>query len=748
MRMKNMSERSAGSRMKRTQFSKRTTPRKMQEMPFDLTKGQPILLCLKQLSHKWKGQEGDISQLKLNDAENQISTIDSLFAFSKDLGIELEFAKYERSNFQNIAFPCILAFDNNSSFIALSCDAHEITLYDNGTRKNISFKDIEAGGIPILLLAKPIVEIPKQTENLHNIRISQVQEAAPKTETTKGSAFRQFSARIFEEHKQSMILLGIATIISNMVMVVLPLYLKIIYDTVIPNSAIETLLALTIGVFIVFCVELGIRYVKLKLVDSIAIPVSSRLQADLLRSLNQSKLQYIPRNTASWHTAFKDLDMASSVVPNLMVAILIDIPFIALVLLLIYSIAGPVVFAPIVAIAGFAIWILAAQNILKKKGADEAALLNKKVDILSEIENLQTVTKAYNLQNGLNAKFERLLNNMVPHSHSMRMHLGMQGQATAMIVQFAIIFAVLIGVYQIVMSNMTVGAMAATTLLVGRVLLPAGNILVLSARFSQAYIALDYVMKLMALPKEVLTNSLEQKNISEGHVSLKNVNFCYEGSDIPVLKNISLEIKPGERVAIIGKSGCGKSTLLQLLSRIYEPTNGKYLIDQFDSAQFSHSEIRSNFVYMPQQTDLFEASIFDNIAKTRQNMSQDDVLSALKIAGGLEMIQNNPEGLGFNVGRNGQKLSGGERQSVGLARSIVNSSKMLLLDEPTSSMDNTTEAQVIRNLNEAIGSRSFIISTHRASLLQMVDRIILMDQGKIISDGPRETVLKKLQTAA
>ncbi|MEO0328945.1 MAG: ATP-binding cassette domain-containing protein [Pseudomonadota bacterium] len=697
--------------------------------------------CLRSIAQEWFGR-GNFENRKARFVRQTISnTPEVLRSFANSLNIDLEYSHTSIGSLSQEKFPCILLIEDGLGVIASSRNGSQVELFVDGT---VVVMDIEA--VQSKIGSTIICPRPADQAEAPEVENSDIQSPGSVTPENPNPLIRLFRD-MFAKHRLTMLQMMLAAMISNLMMIALPLFIMTVYDRVIPHSAMETLWALSIGVFIAFGLDLGMRHVRLKLTDAMAISTSIEYQSKLFRVFTNAPLEAVPRKSSIWTHTFRDIETATAIIPALTAAILIDFPFIVLVLFLVYSIANATVLAPIIGIALFGVWTVLAHIRMKKLGIVDGAKQDQKTEMLIETSGLMRTLKITNTQSNRISAFERLLDGGVQSIHSMRLTSGMQSQATAIVVQAAIVLAIIIGVYQINAGDMTVGALAATTLLVGRVLLPAANLLIVSARASQISNSVSRYYDFLNTPQETLTQKAEQRSFENGQLELKNVSYSFDGSATPSIKNISLAISKGEKVAIIGKSGCGKSTLLHLIARLYEPTDGNFLIDNFDSRQYAHSEIRQNVAFMPQETELVDTSIYNNVKLADNNAPDEKVARALMISGVNELIRSNPAGLGYEVGLLGERLSGGERQSIGLARTLISSADIVIMDEPTSSMDNNTEAKVIEGLKSALDDQTLIVATHRASVLSLVDRVIWMEGGAIVADESRDKVLGMMQRA-
>jgi ATP-binding cassette subfamily C protein LapB len=365
--------------------------------------------------------------------------------------------------------------------------------------------------------------------------------------------------------------------------------------------------------------------------------------------------------------------------------------------------------------------------------------------VVETIEGLETI-KTASAEPLLLNKWETLADSTAYGSHMSRLAHAYAQQWIMTISQLMTILTLIVGVYEISINAMTVGALSASTMLIGRLFSPITQFVIQSQRLFQAKKTLEPLRQIMNMQIE----NAESHNVSlprqfSGNFDFLNVTHSY-GRDLPPsLREVTLTIKRGERVGIIGKIGSGKSTLLRLIVRLLEPTEGAIRLDGYDIRQFAPRAIRSKVAYMKQDAALFDDTVKANLLLGLTNPDQDKVNQAVVISGVMNFVARSPEGYGFRVGPRGERLSGGERQAVGLARVLAADPDVLLLDEPTASMDNTTERSIINGLSSWLDGKTLVVATHRAALLDLVDRVILMHDGRIVADGPKDQVLRKLQ---
>jgi ATP-binding cassette subfamily C protein LapB len=318
---------------------------------------------------------------------------------------------------------------------------------------------------------------------------------------------------------------------------------------------------------------------------------------------------------------------------------------------------------------------------------------------------------------------------------------------TAWLSQLASVAVIIIGVYLIAQRELTMGALIACTMLASRALAPAGQIVGLLMQYQGARTALASLEQVMATPVERPEGAtLIHRRELAGDIEFRNVKFAYPGRQDAALDGVSFSIKAGERVALIGRIGSGKSTVQKLIMGLFQPAEGAVLLDGVDLRQLDPADVRRNCGYVSQDVMLFYGSLRENIGFGLPHVDDAGVLAAAEVAGLSEFVNRHPQGFDLSVGERGESLSGGQRQSVGLARAVLHNAPLLLLDEPTSAMDFSTEAQITQRIGEYAQHKTVVLVTHRTSLLSMVTRVIVIDGGKVVADGPRDRIMEALQS--
>jgi ATP-binding cassette, subfamily C, bacterial LapB len=427
------------------------------------------------------------------------------------------------------------------------------------------------------------------------------------------------------------------------------------------------------------------------------------------------------------------------------VTALIDLPF-ALVFLLVMLWISPWLVLPVLLVGGAMLalgWSL-QQRLQALAQTTYQASAQRNAQLIEAIAGLETI-KTQGAEGRVQARWEQGNAFLAATQVQMRALSNRAMMGTQLLGQLAPVLLVLVGVYLIAQRELSMGALIASSMLAGRALAPAGSVVGLLLQYQNARTALDGLNKLMAQPQERQPGEAGlHKPVLQGAIEFRGVGFRYPGRDEKVLDNISFRIEPGEHVAVIGRVGSGKSTVQRLVMGLYQPTDGAVLIDGIDLRQFDLSDVRRNLSCVSQDVTLFQGTLRDNIVFGQQHATDSAILEAAEIAGLADLVKRHPRGFDLPVGERGELLSGGQRQCVGLARAIVHNAPLLLLDEPTSAMDFATEAHITQRMQAFAQGRTLLLVTHRTSMLALVQRVIVIDGGRVVADGPRERIMEAL----
>ncbi len=560
---------------------------------------------------------------------------------------------------------------------------------------------------------------------------------------------KRFAGLVFKNRRGELVQLWAAAGLSNLILIALPLFITIVYDRVIPHGAFETLAALTIGVVLVFLIDIGLRATRINLLESIGASTGLRLQTLFYRKLLCAPLAKSQKSSSGVSALLSEVDHVALSMPSLFAGLLADLPFVIIMLSLVGYLSGPVVFAPIVGILIIVI-INVVGSMRARKAAGRAHELRLKLqdETVATSTMLSTIKGVCAEQELLN-RWENRADETAYQMNRARQSAALSAQTALVITQLIVAFTIVIGAIQINAGAMTLGNLAASVLLVGRILSPVSQVVSQVGQLRNMGGALRTFFGVIDQADEKGGDEVGSRHQRfQGAIRFSNVSFSYEGAASQSLSDINLEIKPGERVGLIGRNGCGKSTLLKLIPRFFDPDEGTLLLDGLNSLQMSPQFLRRSIGLMSQDTVLMQDSLRANICLGLSDVDPKMFEQAVRVSGVAALAKDHPEGYSLNVGPRGEALSGGERQQVGLARAFLRDPSVVILDEPTSAMDNTTEGALIAAMPSFIEGRTLILATHRTQMLSLVDRIILMENGRIVADGPKSQVLATLQKAS
>lgn len=527
----------------------------------------------------------------------------------------------------------------------------------------------------------------------------------------------------------------VAAMVSNFLSLTTALFTMTVYDRVIPNGAFESLIALSIGVVIALAFDFLIKSLRAKFIDT----ASKRADLEISRRLFERILRLTPseqrQKTGAMAGTVREFETLREFFNSSTLIILIDLPFVFFFIYVISLIAGPVSYVFLTAVPLVIIVGLGVQPFLASitKGSIESGM-NKQAVLVETLTGLETVN-ATGSGKLMRKRYEDALNNQADSGNKIRWLSMFIVNFAASVQQYAQVGAIFFGVYLVVEGQITQGALIGAVILGGRTMGPLSQLANTLSRLNGALTAYRNLSKLIG---KKFTETSELSPISrpkfEGEIEFKNVSYKFEGSKQSTINDISFKIPAGQKVALVGKMGSGKSTMSKLIAGILEPTSGAILIDGVDVRQIDSADTRKNVGVMLQDSWLFSGTIRENIQMGYNEYDDEHVLNICKVAGVDEFVGAQPKGYDLEIKERGIGLSGGQKQTINLARSLLHNPKILLLDEPTSSMDQGTEKEVIASLEKFSKEKTMVIVTHRNPILSMVDRIFVMENGKIITD--------------
>ncbi|ENM5854041.1 type I secretion system permease/ATPase [Vibrio mimicus] len=538
----------------------------------------------------------------------------------------------------------------------------------------------------------------------------------------------------------------IASILINLFAIAAPMFSRIVYDKVVPNLAFETLWVLSSGILVIFLFDFVFKTLRNYFIDVAGKKSDILISSKLFSKVMGIRMEARPPSVGAFARHLQEFESIREFFTSATISSLIDLPFALLFLVLIWLMAGHLVWVPIIGVLILVIYSILIQGQLRRAIEEGSRLASQKyANLIESLYGLETV-KLFGAQGQFQYRWEEAVAHMANWNIKSRRITDSIQNTAGFVQQAANIGMIIVGVYLISNGDLTMGGLIAATMLSGRAIGPLVQLSLLSTRYNQAKSSMTIIEQVMSMPDEQEEGKRYiHRPIIQGKVELDRVTFHYPDSPIASVRDLSLTINPGEKVAIIGRIGSGKTTLERLIMGLYKPTEGHVRIDDTDISQLHHIDIRRNIGCVPQDSVLFYGSIRDNITLGRPLADDREVMDAANRAGVTAFTQQDPAGLERQVGEGGMLLSGGQRQSVSIARALLGRPPVLLMDEPTSAMDNRSEMHIKQQLSQLKPSETLILITHKTSMLDVVDRVIVMEKGCIIADGPKHVVLNDLR---
>ena len=517
-----------------------------------------------------------------------------------------------------------------------------------------------------------------------------------------------------------------------------------VYDRVVPNKNYSTMWVLAIGVLVAISSEFLIRQIRSVMVDRACKAIDNELSLVFFGRALSVRMDARPKSIGTFAAQIKQFEMVRNFMTSSTLFVMADLPCSFIFILMIWYLAGsiaiiPIIFMPLVALIAFSF-----TGSLKKLALQHQSESNQKNGLLIEsvdgIESLKAAMGEWKML-GIWKKLNGLISS---RDYKIRTINSFSTNLTQSLQQAAFVLIIILGALSIGRSEITVGALIACSMIIGRALNPINQLPLLISQWQSAKVALADLDKILSLP---IDNSNQKKLIPDtcnGDLRFENLKFFYS-QDNTALDIQSLNIKAGERIAILGAIGSGKSTLLKILSGLFKPNEGRSLLDGIDMQSIASDFLRQKIGYLPQEVRLFHGSLRDNLVLGLHSPTDEQIIQACRFTGLDNLVSNHPDGLDLSISEGGRGLSGGQRQLAGLTRLFISNPNVILLDEPTASMDEDLEKKLMSNLIKNIESNTTLVFvTHKLSMLLYATRIIVLDRGKILFDGPSSEILKKI----
>jgi ATP-binding cassette, subfamily C, bacterial LapB len=712
-------------------------------------KGDPILDCLAifcKMNGRPFSKDSLIAGLPIEEGMNSpilFSKNSSKSLFSRaaaKAGFKTRILKTKLKDINPLLLPCMLLLngkDNNDGLracILLGFDdemenARILLPEADDIENTVSIKELEKSYYGFAILLKKELRFEQNDNNLGN--------------SVKESHWLWGTLNIVRTTYRDVI---IASLLINLFVLATPLFTMNVYDRVIPTEATDTLWILSIGVIVVYLIDIVLKFLRSYFLETAGKKTDIIASSLIFEKVLDLRMSSMPNSVGSLANILKEFESIRAFITSSTISLLIDLPFIIIFLIAIYYIGGIIVLVPIAIIIFILFYTFYAKEKLQDsiKQSYEASSVKNGVLIesLSSIETLKSLGATGYSQ----WKWEEATSQIADKSIATKTISASLTTVTSFLLQLNTVLIIIVGTYLIMDKSLTMGGLIAIVIISSRAISPMGQASSLIATFNHTKVSYEALNNIMNLPVE---HPQGKKFVSRpeyaGNIEFKNVTFSYPNADKTSLNNISFKINHGEHVVIIGKIGSGKSTIHKLLLSLYLPDEGAILIDHIDIKQLDPSELRKNIAYVSQDVLLFSGTVKENIVYRLPHIDDDKIIKAAQISGVMDFINKHPKGFDMPVGERGSFLSGGQRQSIAIARAILQDYPIILLDEPTSAMDTSTEAKFLHNIKQYMQDKTVILVTHKTSLLELADRIIVMDDGKVAMDGAKQDILAKLK---
>jgi ATP-binding cassette subfamily C protein LapB len=538
----------------------------------------------------------------------------------------------------------------------------------------------------------------------------------------------------------------LAAFVVNIFALATPLFTMNVYDRVLPNRATETLWVMAVGISLIVIGDLVLRTMRGYFLDWASTRVDVKLTTRIMEHVLGIRLEHRPNSVGSFANNLRSFETVRDFITSATITTFIDIPF-ALIFVLVIAWIAPLMVIPVVIgavlILLYSFSVQAKMHDLSETMYRASAIRN--ATLIESLVGLETV-KALGIEGQMQRKWEQSSHFLTEVSSKLRLLTASISNGASSIQQFITVAVVIVGVYLVIKGELTMGGLIACSMLSSRALVPISQTAGLLTQYhtaSTSLTSLDEIMhREVERPKD---SAFLSRPTFNGDIEFREVSFRYPEAEQDALTKVSFKIKAGEHVAILGRMGSGKTTIDKLILGLYQPTSGAILIDGIDARQIDPAELRRCVGYVQQDTQLFYGSLRDNLTISAQHVDDAAVLEASAIGGIDEFVNAHPKGFDMSIGERGETLSGGQRQGVGIARAFITKPSIILLDEPTSAMDHTGEEAIKRRLLDATKNKTLILISHRSSLYELVNRIIVIDSGRIVADGPKDLVTDALR---
>lgn len=631
-----------------------------------------------------------------------------------------------------LVLPAILLLNDNNALVLLSIDklreSVRVFLPLDQSEEDIEFSQLEKHYSGYAVFTKPMDKFEERAKH-HDIKRS-------------GHWFWSTIAKSWRIYRDVLV----ASLLINIFALANPLFVMNVYDRVVPNSAIETLWALAIGVFCVFFFDYLLKMLRVYFIEIAGKKSDILLSAYIFERVLGARFEKHPASVGSFVSQLRDFEAIRNFVTSATITAFVDLPFVILFVLAVTYIGGNLVWVPLAIIPFILLYSFVSQGFLLQAVANSfMASAQKSATLVEAMTNLETL-KILNAEGRVLRKWEKAVAMLAYWGLKSRIWSNSAISFAAFMQQLAGVLVVIVGVYGISNNDLTLGGLIACVLLTARILAPLSQVAGLMVQYQQSKVALESLDQIVQQAQERPEGkAFIKREKFMGGLEFSDVDFSYPGEEVKALDGVSFKLKPHEKVAIIGKLGSGKSTIHKLIANLYRPASGSVRIDDVDIKQIDPADLRENIGYVPQENLLFYGSIRENIAYKHTVVNDEEMLSVAEVAGVNVFVNMHPHGYDRQVSERGENLSGGQKQAIAVARALIGDPSIILLDEPTAAMDSAAEMRLIENLKNKISGKTLVLVTHKTTLLALVDRVIVLDKGRVVADGRKDEVLDALK---
>ncbi len=538
----------------------------------------------------------------------------------------------------------------------------------------------------------------------------------------------------------------LAAFLTNLFALAMPMFTMNVYDRVVPNQAFDTLAALSVGLLLVLVGDLVLRLLRGHFVDLASSRADVKLSAHIMERVLGMRMEQRPASAGSFASNLRAFESVRDFIGSATVIAFIDLPFALIFLIVMGWIAWPMLIPLLLGTLVLLLYALVVQGRMHALAETTyRASAQRNATLIEGLVGFETL-KAMGAEAPIQRKWEHSVALLARVGAQLRLLSSSASNGAAFVQQTVNLVIVILGVWLISERMLTMGGLIACSMLASRALTPISQVAALLVQYHTAATALTSLDEMMKREVERPhdANFIARSSL-QGSIEFRDVSFTYPGQSTPALSHVSFKIRSGEKVGILGRIGSGKTTLEKLVLGLYRPTGGAVLIDGIDQRQLDPAELRRHIGYVQQDVMLFYGSLRENITLAHPLADDADVLKAAAIGGIVDLVNSHPKGFDMLVGERGESLSGGQRQGVAIARAVLHDPPILLLDEPTAAMDHSSESAVKNRLASFVSGKTLLVVSHRTSLLEMVDRLIVLDAGHVMADGPRDQVVAALR---